>query len=82
MLVNNDVNLLVGFVVMSVFICSPQGKVTNRVQRYQYCMPGATKLSNGKRTNDNNTTVPSSSLSVDAVTVAVALPWVWRVYST
>ena len=33
-------------------------------------------LSNGNHTNDNNTTIPSSFLSVVAVTVAVALPWV------
>ena len=35
-------------------------------------------FSNGNNTNDNNSTVPSYSLY--AVTVAVALPWVRRVY--
>ena len=35
-------------------------------------------LSNGNNTNDNNSTAPSSSLY--AVTVAVSLPWVRRVY--
>ena len=36
-------------------------------------------LSNGNHTNDNNNTAPSSSLLVDAFTVAVTLPWVRRV---
>ena len=31
-------------------------------------------LSNGSYTNDNNNTAPSSFLSVEAVTVTVALP--------
>ena len=35
-------------------------------------------LSNGNHMNDNHTTAPSSFLSVDAVTIAVALPWVRR----
>ena len=51
---------------------------------YQYCMSGDSinnVLSNGNHTNDTNTTAPSSSLSVDAVTVAAALPWVRSVYS-
>ena len=39
-------------------------------------------LSNGSHTNDNNATAPSSSLLVDAVTVAVTLPLVRCVYST
>ena len=50
---------------------------------YQYCMSGAAinnVLSNGNHTNDTNTTAPSSSFSVDAVTVAVVLSWVRRVY--
>ena len=33
-------------------------------------------LSNENHTNDKNTTAPSYSLSVDAVTVTVTLPWV------
>ena len=37
---------------------------------------------NPTHTNDNNITISSSSLSVVAVTVAVALPWVRCVYST
>ena len=37
---------------------------------------------NRTHTNDNNITLSSSCLSVVAVTVAVALPWVRRVYST
>ena len=36
-------------------------------------------LSNGNHTNVNNTSAPSSSFSVDAVTVAVALIWVGHV---
>mmetsp|Transcript_36883 Transcript_36883/g.41640 ORF Transcript_36883/g.41640 Transcript_36883/m.41640 type:complete len:83 (+) Transcript_36883:125-373(+) len=45
------------------------------------CMSGAMNnvLSDGNHTNDNNTTTSSSSLT-DAV--AVASPWVRRVYST
>ena len=48
------------------------------------CMLGAMNhvLFNGNHMNDNNTTIPSSSLTVVAVTVAIALPWVWCVYST
>ena len=48
-----------------------------------YCMLGAIYniLSNGNHTNDNNTTVPSSSLLVDA-TIAVTLPLVRYMYST
>ena len=34
-----------------------------------------------EHTNDNNTTAPSFSLSVDTVTVAVALSLVRRVYN-
>mmetsp|Transcript_31161 Transcript_31161/g.34908 ORF Transcript_31161/g.34908 Transcript_31161/m.34908 type:complete len:138 (-) Transcript_31161:36-449(-) len=47
----------------------------------QVCMSGAMNnvLSDGNHTNDNNTTTSSSSLT-DAV--AVASPWVRRVYST
>ena len=47
---------------------------------YQYCMSGAMNnvLSNGNHTNDNKTTAPPSSISVDAFTIAVALPWVRR----
>jgi len=46
-------------------------------------MPGATNyvLSDVNNTNDKNTTVLSSSLSIDAVAVAVALPWVRFIYS-
>jgi len=48
------------------------------------CMSDAMNnvLSNGNHTNDNNITIPSSFLSVVAVTVAVALSWVRCVYST
>ena len=51
---------------------------------FHYCMSGAAinnVLSNGNHTNDNNTSIPSSFLSVVAVTVAVALPWVQCVYA-
>ena len=44
---------------------------------YQHYMSGAAMnnvLSNGNHTNDNNTTAPSFSLSVDAAAVAVTLP--------
>ena len=40
----------------------------------------AISISYGNHTNDNNTTAPSSSLFVDAFTIAVTLPWVRRVY--
>ena len=51
---------------------------------YQYCMSGVAinnVLSNGNHTNDTNTTAPSSSLSDNGVTVAIASPWVRCVYS-
>ena len=49
-----------------------------------YCMSGAAMnnvLSSRNQTNDTNTTIPSSSLSVIAITVAVALSWIRCVYS-
>ena len=50
---------------------------------YQCCISGAMHniLSNGNHKNDNNTTVASSSLLVDAVALAVALPWIWYIYT-
>ena len=48
-----------------------------------YCMSGSLSvdvLSNENHTNDNNNTAPSTSLLFDAVTAAVAMPWVRRVY--
>mmetsp|Transcript_19156 Transcript_19156/g.20607 ORF Transcript_19156/g.20607 Transcript_19156/m.20607 type:complete len:99 (-) Transcript_19156:17-313(-) len=37
-------------------------------------------LSSGNHTNNNNNTAPSSSLSVDAVAVAVVMSWIRHVY--
>ena len=47
------------------------------------CISGAMNnvLSNGNHTNDNNTIASSSSLT-NAAAVAVASPWVRRMYST
>ena len=54
--------------------------------RYQYCMPGAMNnvSSDGTHPKDNNTTTSLSSLTdaAAAAAVAVASPWVQRVYST
>ena len=49
---------------------------------YQYYTLGAMNniLSNGNHNNDKNTTVPSTSLSVDAFAVAVVLPLVQHLY--
>ena len=66
---------------MSVSIYSQKDNYYTIIQRY--CMSGTAMnnvLSNGNHTNDNNTTVPSSSLSVDAVAIAVALPGVPHVW--
>jgi len=123
MLVNDDVNLVVEFVVTSMSVAMairfPQDiyytsipsiyvqlgdavdvlydsimlvrmnwytgdsetTIRDDVMSFQYCMPAAMNngSSDGTHPNDDNTTTSSSSLT-DAV--AVASPWVWRVYST
>jgi len=69
------------FVRMNWHTCDSETTICDDVMSFRHCMPGAMNniSSNGTHLNDDNTTTSSSSLT-DAV--AVASPWVRRVYST
>ena len=77
----DDIAISIVYRVQRIMCCSIGTIRTRMPCHYQYCLLGAINivLSNGNLTNDTTSTVPSSSLLVDAVAVAVTLPWVQHV---